>query len=79
MLAAQGLTGDGVRAVEGELHVMLRGDAKDGLDVPHKLRVAIGAALHAHVVHLPACQALAQALRAAAPHDSARAVAVHAQ
>ena len=51
--AALWLTGDGVGAVEGELHVVLRGDAEDGLNVPHKLHVAIGAALHAHVVHLP--------------------------
>ena len=45
-------TGDGVGAVKGELHIVLGGDAEDALDVADELRVAVGAALHRHVVHL---------------------------
>ena len=47
-----GLTRYGVCAVEGQLHVVLSGDTEDGLDVAHKVPVAVGPTLNPHVVHL---------------------------
>jgi hypothetical protein len=60
------LTCEGIGAVKGQLHVMLRCYSKYVLDVADEVRVAVGATLDSDKVHLCAARRNPSCLRTAA-------------